>query len=241
MHYQPANLIIVLVALCIYKLLLQKGTKSMVMFIMFMAIVAAVPLAIIASIISARLSLGDAMSFKLIGADFNKAPNFKSTELRVQQQTMDLSVLTSFNCNETFPQFITDYIDDTFTQNHDAILSDMSLHHRYETNSEQMPRLLSTQTKCDQDNDCMTEFDYNKPYSIQLDLDFKRNKTLFHCCDPMLTTPIEDVCNLTETMTDGVKYNQHPLLWERVNTINSLLWTCSIDSSDLYALKARFK
>ena len=77
MQYQPANLIIVLVALCIYKLLSQKGTKSMVMFIMFMAIVAAVPLAIIASIISARLSLGDAMSFKLIGADFNKAPNFK--------------------------------------------------------------------------------------------------------------------------------------------------------------------
>ena len=229
MQYQPANLIIVLVALCIYKLLSQKGTKSMVMFIMFMAIVAAVPLAIIASIISARQSLGNAMSFKLIGADFNKVPNFKSTELRMKQQSMDLSVLTSFKCNQTFPQFIADYIDDTFTQNHDAILSDMSTHHRYENNSEQLPRLLSTHTQCDQDDDCVTEFAYNKPYSIQLDVEFKHNKTLFYCCDPMLTAPNEDVCNLTETMTDGVKYNQHPLLWERVTISISQSWTfCNV-------------
>ena len=227
MQYQPANLIIVGVALCIYKLLSQKGTKSMVMFIMFMTMVAALPIAIIANIISARLSLGNAMSFKLIGDEFNKAPNFKSTELELKKQKMDLSALTSFNCSETFPQFIADYIDDTFTQNHDAILDDMSTHHRYENNSEQLPRLLSTSTHCDRDNDCMTVFDYNKPYSIQLDPEFKRNKTLFYCCDPKLTNPIEDVCNLTETLTDGVKYNNNSVLWERViimviRTITSL-------------------
>ena len=223
MQYQPANLIIVLVALCIYKLLSQKGTKSMVMFIMFMAIVAAVPLAIIVSIISARQSFGNAMSFKLIGDEFNNAPNFKSTELELKKQSMDLSVLTSFSCNETFPEFIADYIDDTFTQNHDAILSDMSTHHRYKQN-EMLPRLLSTHTECDQDNDCLTVFDYNKPYGIQLDLQFKRNKTLFHCCDPTLTDPIEDVCNLTETVTDGVKYNQNPVLWERVIIVIELAY-----------------
>ena len=222
MHYQPANLIIVLVALCIYKLLSQKGTKSMVMFIMFMVIVAAVPLAIIASIISARQSLGNAMSFKLIGDDYNKAPNFKSTELKVKQQSLDLSVLTSFNCNETFPQFIADYIDDTFTQNHDAILADMSTHHRYKNNSEQLPRLVSTETECEKDDECVTEFSYDKPYSIQLDLDFKRNETLFYCCDSMLTAPIEDICNLTETLINGAKYDHNSLLWERVTIDNNL-------------------
>ena len=216
MQYQSVNLIIVGVALCIYKLLSQKGTKSMVMFIMFMTIIAAIPIAIIAAIISARLSLGSAMSFKLIGDEFYKAPNFKSTELELKRQSMDLSVLASFNCNETFPQFIADYIDDTFTQNHDAILTDMSTHHRYKDNEDVLPRLLSTHTQCDQDDDCVTEFNYDKPYSIQLDVEFKRNKTLFYCCDPILTAPIEDVCNLTETMTDGVNYNQNPLLWERV-------------------------
>ena len=223
MQYQALNLIIVGVAVCLYKLLSQKGIKSMVMFIMFMTLVAAVPLAIIATIISARQSLGNAMSFKLIGDEFNKAPNFKSTELELKKQTVDLSALTSFNCSETFPQFIADYIDDTFTQNHDAILDDMSTHHRYEYNSEQLPRLLSTQTQCDRDDDCMTVFNYDKPYSIQLDVEFKRDKTLFHCCDPMLTNPIEDVCNLTETMTDGVKYNQNPVLWERVTIDNKVV------------------
>ena len=140
----------------------------------------------------------------------------------MKQQSMDLSVLTSFNCNETFPQFIADYIDDTFTQNHDAILDDMSSHHRYEKNKETLPRLLSTETKCKQDNDCMTELNYDKPYGIQLDLEFKRNETLFYCCDPMLTAPIEDVCNLTETFIDSAKYDHNSLLWERVTIIKNL-------------------
>ena len=86
---------------------------------------------------------------------------------------------------------------------------------------------MASSSQCDHDKECMTQFNYDKPYSIQLDLEFKRNKTLFYCCDPKLTTPIEDVCNLTETLTDGVKYNNNSVLWERViimeiRTITSL-------------------
>lgn len=190
----------------------------MVMFIMFAIILAAVPLAIIGAIISSRMTLSDATGFKLIGAEYNQAPNHKSTELELAKQSMDLSALTSFNCSDPFPQFIDDFIDDTFTQNHDAILADMSTHYRYEEN-EMLPRLSSTETQCLKDDACTTVFDYDKLYSIQLDIEFKRNKTLFYCCDPKLTDPIEDVCNLTETMTDGVKYNQKPLLWERVKEL----------------------
>ena len=80
MQYQPVNLLIVGVALCIYKLQSQKGTKSMVMLVLFMTIVVAGPLVIIATIISVRVSLSDAMGFKLIGSDFKKTPNHKSTE-----------------------------------------------------------------------------------------------------------------------------------------------------------------
>ena len=90
----------------------------------------------------------------------------------------------------------------------------MSTHHRYRDDDEILPSLLSTDTTCHDDDACYTEFAYNKPYSIQLDLEFKRNKTLFYCCDPMLTGLIVDVCNLTETLTDGSKYNQMPLLLE---------------------------
>ena len=211
-----ANLIIIGVVVCLAKLLSQKGTKSMVMFIMFGIILMAVPLAIIAAIVSSRMTLSGATGFKLIGAEYNLAPNHKSTELELAKQSMDLSALTSFNCSDPFPQFIADFIDDTFTQNHDAILADMSTHYRYKDNDEMLPRLLSTETQCLKDDACTTVFDYDKPYSIQLDLEFKRNKTLFFCCDPKLTNPIEDVCNLTETMTDEVKYNKKPLLWERV-------------------------
>lgn len=216
MQYQPVNLIIVAVTLCTYKLLAQKGTKSMIMFIMFTSILMCVPLAIIAVVISSRLSLGNAMGFKLISSEYNQAPNHKSTQLDLNDQSLDLSVLTSFKCSNTFPQFIGDFLDDTFTQNHDAILADMSTHHRYIDNDEMLPTLLSTDTTCRDDDACSTVFAYNKPYGVQLDLEFKRNETLFYCCNPMLNNPIVDVCNLTKTITDATKYNQKPLLLEGV-------------------------
>ena len=216
MQYQPANLFIVGVVLCIYKILAQKGTKSMVLFIMFTIILAFIPLAIIGVIINSRLSLGNAMEFKLISSEYNRAPNHKSTQLDLNHKSLDLSVVTSTNCSDSLPQFIGDFLEDTFKQNHDAILADMSAHYRYKDDDEMLPSLLSTDTTCHNDDTCSTVFSYDKPYGIQLDPEFKRNGTLFYCCDPMITNPIEDVCNLTETLTDASKYNRNPLLLGRV-------------------------
>ena len=214
MHYQPANLIIVALAVCYHKLLKQKGSKSTVMFIMLTIIITIVPLAIIAFVISSRLSLGNAMGFKLISSEYNQSPNHKTTELALNGQSLDLSVLTSTNCSHSVPKFISDFLEDTFVQNHKAILADMSTHNPYRDDDETLPSLLSTDTACHDDDACYTEFAYNKPYGVQLGVDSKWNKTLIYCCDPMLTNPIVDVCNLTETLTDGSKYNQLPLLLE---------------------------
>ena len=218
MEYQSINLIIVGVVWCINKLRSQRGVKSTVMFILLGTTLIAIPLALIGTIIRTRQLDGMATGFKLIGSAYNQVPNYKSTELDVKDNSLDLAVLTSFNCSDNFPKFISDFIDDSFTQNHESILADMSTHHRYKDKDELLPSLLSTNTACAVDNECLTVMKYNKPYSLQLDLNNTQNKTLFYCCDPKLTAPIDDVCNVTETVIGGHRYNENPLLWDSVKT-----------------------
>ena len=190
----------------------------MVMSIMIMSAVVAAPIGFILSLLSSRVTLENANSFKLIGLEHAKVNH----EEIVLNETMDLSVLSSFSCSGTTPLVFSDYISAAFLENHDKVLNAMATHPIYKDDLTSLPRLTKTQTICSVDKPCLTTLQYEKAYGSTFDIKNRLNKTaMFYCCDPKVKYDFvnepdsdqENVCNITETLMVNNKYKNHSLLW----------------------------
>ena len=196
----------------------------MVMSIMIMSAVVVAPIGFILSLISSRVTLENANSFKLIGLEHA----LDDHETILLNETMDLSILSSFNCSAPTPLTFDDYISAAFVENHDKVLDAMVTHPRYKDDLETLPRIEQTQTFCSVNEPCTTTIQYQKPYGIDFDISNKLNKTaMFYCCDPKVkydlftgnTTEQANVCNITETLLVNPKYNNNSILWVKSQII----------------------
>lgn len=190
----------------------------MVMSIMIMSAVVAAPLAFIIALVSSRISLENVNSFKLIGLEHAQIDH----EAIVLNETMDLSVLSSFNCSERVPQVLHDFIDSTFVGEQNKIRNAMATHPIYKDDLTSLPALQWTETSCSVDQPCTSLFQYERPYGVAFDVENQRNKTaIFYCCDPKVKYDFvygpgneqANVCNITETLLVNKKYNNNSLLW----------------------------
>ena len=94
---------------------------------MIMSAVVAAPIGFILSLLSSRVILENANSFKLIGLEHA----LDDHETIFLNETMDLSILSSFNCSAPTPLTFDDYISAAFVENHDKVLDAMITHPRY--------------------------------------------------------------------------------------------------------------
>lgn len=190
----------------------------MVMSVLIFSAIIAAPIGFIIALISSRISLENVNSFKLIGLENAKVEH----EAIVLNETMDLKVLSSFNCSATMPLVLHEYIDSTFVEEQNKVISAMASHPIYKDDLKALPALQWTETSCSVDKPCSSVFQYDKPYSLAFDIENTVDKTaIFYCCDPKTkydfvyepNSEQANVCNITETLLVNKKYSNNSLLW----------------------------
>ena len=181
MTYQPINVIIGVIAVCLFKMMTRKGVKSKAFNILSLIFVVGVLVALSAVSLHSNIDNVNKVSFLAVGNMHRKSITEKRDEnLPKKKNQPDLSVLSSFDCSRPFPQTLHSYIDNTFKTEFQLSHDDI---HQKRPDEESLPVLMDVQTNCTVDSECQTLFEYDKQYGINTTVDNVRKvNDMFLCC-----------------------------------------------------------
>ena len=147
-------------------------------------------------------------------SNFSKAPEVKkstnSSSTRVVKQlatektdiSLDLQVLSSFDCVRSIPTILLDYISNTFL--HEYGRSHKDFHSQHEID-ETLPLLNQFNISCNTDQNCSAFFQYDKQYGISTTADKTYSRPdVFYCCPSVhliRNQTISNVCEQAQTVT----------------------------------------
>ena len=121
----------------------------------------------------------------------------KKTEI-----SLDLQVLSSFDCVRSIPTILLDYISNTFL--HEYGRSHKDFHSQHEID-ETLPLLSQFNISCNIDQNCSALFQYDKQYGISTTADKTYSRPdVFYCCPSVhriRNQTISNVCEQAQTIT----------------------------------------
>ena len=108
--------------------------------------------------------------------------------------SLDLQVLSSFNCVESIPTVLVDYISKMFINEYGRSHKDIHFVHKID---QTIPLLKQFNINCGVDQNCSALFQYDKQYGLETTADktYQRNE-VFYCCPSINRSANETISNL---------------------------------------------